>query len=316
MKRQSSPLFITSLMFVCAAQCLGQLVFIRSPFVGGNTGYYAPFDVGHTINSSMRYQQVYASSDFLSRMPRGGVINAIRFDVADRQYGGHPFGTTFSGIQINLSTTLRAVDGLSAVFVENSGPDDAIVFGPSPITLSDDADGGADVIIPLSKLFFYDPRAGNLLMDLQNFGRERASPFNANNAPDDTTSSVFSTNSVNDPTGFPFTAGLVTIFDVTPLPLLTISLQSSNLVFQWPFQQPLFEPLRFTLQQSDSLALGAAWQPAGAPITTNGGNLQVTLPLDPQMHGKFFRLIWPTPPSGAGGLQLPNKTTTLPTPEY
>jgi hypothetical protein len=175
----------------------------------------------------------------------------------------------------------------------------------------DRVDGGADILIPFSAPFFYDASAGNLLMDVRNFGGGRTSPLNANNVLGDSTSMVYSAGSVNDPTGLPHTGGLITVFDVTPLPVLTVSLQSSNLVLRWPFQQPLFEPLRFSLQQSAALDAGASWQPVGAPVTTNGSNLQVTLPLDQQVKAKFFRLIWPMP-SGAGG----NKSTAVPPPEY
>jgi hypothetical protein len=120
---------------------------------------------------------------------------------------------------------------------------------------------------------------------------------------------VYSAGSVNDPTGLPHTGGLVTLFDVTPRPQLTVSLQSSNLVLRWPFQQPLFQPPRFTLEQSDTLVSGAAWQPVQAPLATNSFHLQVTLPLDRKVRAKFFRLLWPAPPSGAGGPAADNEAT-------
>ena len=199
--------------------CQAQQAFVVSPNVGGgNTGLYGPFDLGEISFATMRYQQIYGSSDFLIRMPQGGYINGIRFDVADARYGGHPFGTTLPNIQINLSTTPRAVDGLSTVFAENRGLDDIVVLGPTSITLSDSVPGGADVIIAFSTPFFYNPSAGNLLMDVRNFGGGRTSPFNANNVLGDTVSSVYSSGTVNDASGIAITAGLITIFDVTPVP--------------------------------------------------------------------------------------------------
>jgi len=199
--------------------CVAQQTFVRSPRVGGgNTGFYGPFDLGGINSSSMRYQQVYAASDFLISMPQGGYINGIRFDVADAQFGGHPFATTLSNIQINLSTTPRAVDGLSTVFGENLGLDDTIVLGPRAIFLTDSVLGGADIIIPFTRPFFFNPGAGNLLMEVRNFAGGSASPFNANNVLGDTVSSVISVGSVNDAGGFLTTGGLVTVFDVTPVP--------------------------------------------------------------------------------------------------
>jgi PEP-CTERM motif len=124
---------------------------------------------------------------------------------------------TLAGLQINFSTTTRAVDGLSSIFAENVGLDNTVVFDLSAITLSDFQAGGADIIIPLRTPFYYDPSAGNLLMDVFNFGRERTSPFNANSSASDTTSSVYSFG-VNEPNGIANTIGLVTIFEVRPVP--------------------------------------------------------------------------------------------------
>lgn len=203
---------------IVAGHALAQETYIASPNVGGNSGSPVPFDLGSTIIPTMRYQQVYAASDFTRRMADGGYINGLRFDVAATVHGGHPFAVTLPAIQINLSTTARTVDGLSSVFSENVGEDNTIVRGLSALTLADRQNGGADIIITFNTPFFYDPRAGNLLLDVFNFGGGISSPFNANNSSTDTISSVFSTGSVHDASGYINTGGLVTIFTVTTVP--------------------------------------------------------------------------------------------------
>ncbi len=204
---------------LAAPSTMSQPTLIVSPNlnVSGNNGYVFPFDLGEALLPSMRYQQVYASSDFATRMPLGGYISAIRFDIATDQNGGHPFVGTLPNLQINLSTTTMAIDGLSTVFAQNVGADDSMVFGPSSITLSDGGFGGADIIIRFGTPFFYDPSAGNLLMDVRNFGGGSTSPFNANDSPGDTVSSIWAL-SVGDTAGRLQTTGLITVFEVTPVP--------------------------------------------------------------------------------------------------
>jgi hypothetical protein len=89
-------------------------------------------------------------------------------------------GRAFSGIlpdiQINLSTITLGADGLSLVFANNLGLNDTIVFARGPLSLSSNFSGPVggpmdfDVVITLTTPFFYDPAAGNLLMDVRNFG--------------------------------------------------------------------------------------------------------------------------------------------------
>jgi PEP-CTERM motif len=212
---------LNSILFSCflvLGQALSQETYIASPNVGGDAGSDAAFNVAATLWPTMRYQQIYGASDFTRRMPDGGYINGLRLDVASTIHGGRPFAVTLPAIQFNLSTTTRAVDGLSAVFSENVGADDTVVRGLSALTLEDRQNGGADIIITFDTPFFYDPREGNLLLDIFNFGGGSSSPFNANRAANDTTSSVYSAGSVNDSSGIPNTIGLVTIFTVTPVP--------------------------------------------------------------------------------------------------
>lgn len=131
---------------------------------GGNT---FPFD----STGPQRYQQVYAASQFGA----GGMITQLAF----RPDGplGHAFSVTISNIQIDLSTTLAAPDGLSSTFASNVGLDDSVVFSGS-LSLSSAFTGPAggpkvfDILINLTTPFRYDPGAGNLLLDVRNISGE------------------------------------------------------------------------------------------------------------------------------------------------
>jgi hypothetical protein len=92
--------------------------------VEGNSGNTYPFDIGDPSISDMRYQQVYASSQF-GAVPAGGAyLTAIAFR-ADAGWGA--FAVTLPGVQINLSTTAKAPDGLGTTFANNVGLNDTVV---------------------------------------------------------------------------------------------------------------------------------------------------------------------------------------------
>ncbi len=154
--------------------------------VEGNSGNFNPFNKG---TNTMRYQQVYAASQF-GTVPVGGAwITAIAFR-ADAGWGG--FATTLPAIQINLSTTAKAPDGLSVTFTNNVGANDTVVFN-GPLTLSSAATGNPrafDIVIPLTTPFFYNPAAGNLLLDVRNTGGGLTTQFDAVNANGDSVSRV------------------------------------------------------------------------------------------------------------------------------
>ncbi|HYV29204.1 MAG TPA: hypothetical protein VFA77_16845, partial [Candidatus Eisenbacteria bacterium] len=128
-----------------------------------------------TLNTSIREQEVYGATEF----PSGTlVIKELRFRP-DATYG-NAFTTTVSHIQINLSTTSRNHDQLSANFADNVGANDTVVFD-GPLTISSQFSGPAsgpkafDIIIPLTTHFSYDRSAGNLLLDIRNFSGSSAS---------------------------------------------------------------------------------------------------------------------------------------------
>jgi hypothetical protein len=194
--------------------------------VEGNFGNEYPFDIGANGISSMRYQQVYDASQF-GAVPAGGAyITALAFRV-DAGFGA--FAATLPSIQINLSTTPSVPDGLSTTFANNVGPDDTVVYSGA-LQLSSAAIGSPaafDIIIPLTTSFWYNPVAGDLLLDVRNFGGGTSQQFDAVNTTNDSVSRVYSLVSVGDITGATDTTGLVTEFT---LGVGTINLPCSNLV--------------------------------------------------------------------------------------
>jgi hypothetical protein len=134
--------------------------------VDGNEDDRSPF----FVNGGMRYQQVYGSSQFT------GVGNpmfisgmAFRLDGPD----GGAFSLNLSSVDIWLSTTTKAVDGLSGTFASNIGVDQTLVrSGALSISSADVAGPGNtrafDVVISFQTSFLYDPTKGNLLLDIRN----------------------------------------------------------------------------------------------------------------------------------------------------
>src|SRR2546430_355240 len=157
----------------------------------------------------MRYQQVYAASQFGALPPGGTNLIGIAFRV-DAGFGG--FSSPLPAGQINLSTTAQTPDGLSATFANNIGTDDTVVFS-GPLSLSSSATGSPaafDVVINFSSSFFYNPDRGNLLLDVRNSGGGNISQPDAVSLTGDSVSRLYG--SGTSTTGGADSAGLVTEF--------------------------------------------------------------------------------------------------------
>ncbi len=185
--------------------------------VEGGTGNSYPFNLG--TNTTMRYQQVYAASEF-GAMPAGG---AFITGIAFRRDAGWPtFSATLPAVQINLSTTAAAPDQLDTIFANNVGTNDTLVF-EGALTLSSSGSGNPapfDVLIPFSRPFFYNSGAGNLLLDIRNSGGGSSSQFDAVSVAGDSVSREY--DPVNFTTGQTDTLGLITEFVFQTDPLLPV----------------------------------------------------------------------------------------------
>jgi hypothetical protein len=187
--------------------------------IEGNINNASPF------SGRGRNQQVYAASEF-AFLSEAALITKISF----RPDGNSPqlsFSTRIRDIQIALSTTNAAVDRLSPTFANNIGSDETIVYKGELLLSSafTSLEGGTkafDISINLQKPFLYDPKLGNLLLDVRNFSGPfgfRIPAFDAHDEVGDSVSRQF-TSDVNSPEGinnFSNTYGLVTQFTTTPI---------------------------------------------------------------------------------------------------
>jgi hypothetical protein len=133
--------------------------------VGSGSGANC-FPFGCSLGSGTVYQQVYAASNF------GGAvaITGLRFF---REHDGELRTGTF---EFYLSTTTASVDGLSNAYDNNRGVDN-VRWGT--FALGGGAPGTLDFV---GSPFYYDPSAGNLLLDIRvTDGWGGSTMFRANN---------------------------------------------------------------------------------------------------------------------------------------
>ena len=186
-----------------------------------NNGF--PYNLSPFGQASQRYQQVYAAAEFPGLM----LITGMTFRPDGS--GGSAFSSTLADIQINLSTTAAAPDGLSTTFASNVGGDDTIVYARGALTLSSanlpvgPGPKNFDITILFTTPFLYNPTLGNLLMDVRNFAGGATGQFDAHAATGDSISRVFSNlTGVGATTGQADSLGLITRFDtqvVVPEPV-------------------------------------------------------------------------------------------------
>jgi hypothetical protein len=141
---------------------------------------------------SMRYQQVIAASEFAANGAGWITQIVLRPDGPS----GRAFSATLSSVAIHLSTTKRPYNNLSKTFSNNIGSDEIEVYsGALPLTSAfsgpDSGPKDADIVITLKAPFWYDPSAGNLLLDVWNYSGGKTTQLDAQDAPD-TTSRVWS----------------------------------------------------------------------------------------------------------------------------
>jgi hypothetical protein len=152
-------------LYACAAVAQASTITVVPNSLSGSEGNA---DNNWPFAISLRYQQVYAASQFAS----SGSITQIAFRP-DATFGG-AFSEIIANIQIDLSTTSATPDGLSNTFASNVGADDKVVYtGVLGLSTSFTGPAGGpkafDIIINLTAPFFYNPSLGNLLLDVRNF---------------------------------------------------------------------------------------------------------------------------------------------------
>jgi hypothetical protein len=196
---------------------------------GGNTVVPGALASTETFNGNsfpffsggMRYQQIYSASEFAA----GGAINALRFR---RSSGQGTFTSTPISVTITLGYSANSVATASGRFSDNIGPGTVTVYNGS-LTLSSTSPNSLpqsfDVVVPLTSSFAYDPRLGDLLLDIT----VQSGPTNlflATSAlgQETTTTRIYNAGAASTTGTVGFIAtdsrpyGLITRFDMAPAP--------------------------------------------------------------------------------------------------
>jgi len=262
----------------------------------GNDAAFLPFVIGTQFTgtqSTERYQQIFDASQFAAIPPGGAYLSSFWFRSDCSLNNG---GVILSNLQMNLSTTQKTPDGLSATFAENTGSDDIKVFGPGQFITS--AAGatcpGPDVfddILDFATPFFYNPAKGNLLMDIRVYpGLFLQNPgFFANdgaNTLGDSISRAYASTVDATVATQVDTSGIVTRIRFDPVPSLTNSWASNTFTLTWPTR-----PTNFRLFASGGLGQTANWQQVPTnQITGNFFFQTLTLPITSLTNSRFFQL--------------------------
>jgi hypothetical protein len=210
---------------------------------------------------------------------------------------------------VNLSTTLKGADSLSAVFAENIGGDETVVFGPRnyippgsarPMGSCPNPEPfGTGQEMDLDSPFFYDPARGNLLMDLRHLGNSWMFPtdppldshkLDAQTILGDSVSRVAAFSVTTNMAEVVDTTGLVVQFQFDPIPSLSVRFETNTLVVTFPLY-----PTAFVLQSSDLLGPGAVWKNYPGQIEQLGFFRIATIPGSSLPDPKYFRLLLNTP---------------------
>ncbi len=244
-------------------------------------------------NVGCRYQQVYSAAEFA---PGGNdiLIKGMGF----RTEGGFSNGIAFASgmpMEVRLSTTAKAPDGLSTQFDDNFGSGTALVY-QGMLNLSDNISGAPNprpfnIRIVFQTPFRYRPADGNLLVEIKDLnGSSLYWQFDAQSTAGDTVSSV---GAAEPPpyfnarwtatSGTASTRGLVTQFVTVPfVPTLQVRkavfLESTDLAVGQRYQVQLSTDLQ-------------GWTNYGEPFTATAAVWRSTVywPVDDQMS-LFFRL--------------------------
>lgn len=196
---------------------------VVSPIEEPNLEASTPFFWDTSWSPSLRYQQVYNASDFMSIGSPMLITEMVFYPTGE---GVHE--ADIPNIQISFSTTSAGADSLSPMFANNVGGDDTMVWS-GRLYLRPQQPGDFYLHISLPNPFRYEPTAGNLLLDVRTI-MPAAPIFSPRgyiqgvNILGDTVSSMIAVD-VNSPIAdYRTTTGLATTFFVTPIPEPSFSL--------------------------------------------------------------------------------------------
>jgi len=143
----------------------------------GETNYGDAFDIQI---SRIRYQQVFDAPAFQAVSSDIIQITGIRFRLDDGDGSVGSFDVVVPKIEIRLSSSPRDSLRMSETFAENVGSDVKVVYPEAPLRLSGQWVGlppqPFNVEIRFEQSFWYDPRAGHLLLEILKPGQGAIMP--------------------------------------------------------------------------------------------------------------------------------------------
>jgi hypothetical protein len=180
----------------------------------GNANQNYPFNMANDGTQTMRYQQLYAASEF----NEAGAITAIRFR---RNGTAAAFSVTGIDCKVNLGYAATSYATPSSTFADNVGRGTTTVFDGllSISSNSTTTPRTFDVVITLTRPFFYNPTRGDLLLDMFMRSQTATVVFDSSNSGQQSTTRRVYAQSVTATTGTidPTFTGLVTRFDMAPV---------------------------------------------------------------------------------------------------
>jgi len=185
---------------------------------GGSENSF-PFNITPFSLTQMRYQQVYASSQFV---PLNGGTFITRIAFRPSTFTASPFSSVLPSVDIYLSTAPTGIGpgSLSPTFDNNSGVDETLVYsGALPLSSANTGSPARDfdIIIDLQTPFFYNPALGHLLLEVVNFQGGTTTPFDAITTAGTLLSRVYAP-SAGATTGSVDSSGLITQFTYAAIP--------------------------------------------------------------------------------------------------
>jgi hypothetical protein len=184
MKNRSTPIFpsrsqraarVLGVAAVLCAPCLfapatwaAEQTVVAPPQYANREGEGQLGDVFDHVRSRIRYQQVYDAPAFQAVATDIINITGIRFRMNGIASGS--FDVVVPKIEIRLSTSPNDSAGLSTIFSNNVGPDLLVVYPEASLRLQGQGLGQSpnpfNVEIRFEQSFWYDPRAGHLLLEI------------------------------------------------------------------------------------------------------------------------------------------------------
>ena len=273
-------------------------------------GFFVLPSLPNSACDSVRYQQVFAASEFAD-LPQSGMYLYALTLRSDSCANLGSAGSHLNNFAIKLSTTSRSPDGLSMVFADNVGADQTEVY-TRPVSST----GGNGVCIPgfppepvpwnrnqyiLDVPFPYSPSKGSLLIDITFSGKERfvgGARMDTQSLTNDGVSRVYGCPSSIETAQAADTTGIAAQF-LLVVPQITMEFSGANIRLEWSRHLPS----AFRFEWSDRVAPSALWRTFTGAIETIGECKRVEIPKAAATKARYYRLF--SPPTAPTPASLP-----------